>query len=122
MTPAATLGDVADTDPAPTSIPEPVFSWGLIVPIIVSVESTAVAFWVAFAHWRPTPEQTAALAGIQSPLVLIVGFLTLLKARNRVAPVETVALYKKDVALLDAAQGPPMFISPAKPAGGNPDA
>lgn len=112
---AATLGAVPADDPTP----EPVFTWGAIVPVLVAIQSTAIGLAVAFTDWRPTTEQTAALASIQTPLVLIVGFLTLWKARKKVTPTERVALTTADVQLLDAAQGPPMFISPAKPPGGN---
>jgi hypothetical protein len=94
--------------------PEPVFQWTMIVPVLMAIETTLIGIWTAFFDWRPTTEQLAALASIQTPLVLIVGFLTALKARNKVTPNEKVALTKADVHLIDAAQGPVLFTSPAK--------
>lgn len=100
--------------------PEPVFKWTTIVPIITALYLAVTEVLVSFDLWTPTDEQQTAIRGLGAPIVLLFGFYAAWKARSQVTPVSQVALTKADAQLLDAAQGPPMFITPAHP-GGNPD-
>ena len=84
----------------------------------MSIQSTAVALAVAFSDWRPTTEQLAALASIETPLALIIGFFAAWRVRQQVTPTVNVALTKRDVEALDVAQAAfAPFESAAKPRG-----